>query len=94
MLFQDRCLNTSSVALFSIGQKGAASVICSQNNGYILREKTMSKIHTIGVIGAGQMGAGIAHVAAMSGFNVILTDISRRCTSAGSGRIEKNMRRV
>ncbi|HXV74666.1 MAG TPA: 3-hydroxyacyl-CoA dehydrogenase NAD-binding domain-containing protein, partial [Sphingomonadales bacterium] len=30
-----------------------------------------------GVIGAGQMGSGIAHVAALAGFNVILSDVSR-----------------
>src|SRR4030043_173948 len=32
-------------------------------------------IETIGVVGAGQMGSGIAHVAASSGLNVVLTDI-------------------
>ena len=53
----------------------------------------MSEIHTIGVIGAGQMGAGIAHVAAMSGFNVILTDISEEALQRGVTGIEKNMRR-
>ncbi len=53
----------------------------------------MSEIHTIGVIGAGQMGAGIAHVAAMSGFQVILTDISEEALSRGVAGIEKNMRR-
>ena len=53
----------------------------------------MSEIHTIGVIGAGQMGAGIAHVAAMSGYNVILTDISDEALQRGVTGIEKNMRR-
>ena len=53
----------------------------------------MSTIQTIGVIGAGQMGAGIAHVAAMSGFNVILTDISEEALSKGLAGIETNMRR-
>jgi 3-hydroxybutyryl-CoA dehydrogenase len=33
-------------------------------------------IKKIGVVGAGQMGAGIAQVAAMNGFAVILNDIS------------------
>jgi 3-hydroxybutyryl-CoA dehydrogenase len=54
----------------------------------------MSEITTIGVIGAGQMGAGIAHVAAMSGFNVILTDISEEALKRGVAGIEKNMRRA
>jgi 3-hydroxybutyryl-CoA dehydrogenase len=57
------------------------------------KEKKMSNIQTIGVIGAGQMGAGIAHVAAMSGFNVILTDISEEALSRGVAGIEANMRR-
>jgi 3-hydroxyacyl-CoA dehydrogenase len=33
------------------------------------------EIKTLGVIGAGQMGAGIAQVAAMSGLDVIMNDI-------------------
>ena len=33
------------------------------------------KIETIGVIGAGQMGSGIAHVAALAGYRVKLSDI-------------------
>lgn len=36
----------------------------------------MEKISTIGIIGAGQMGRGIAQVAAMSGFEVILFDVA------------------
>ena len=34
-------------------------------------------LRTIGIIGAGQMGGGIAHVAAQSGFEVRLADISQ-----------------
>jgi len=33
-------------------------------------------IHKVGVIGAGQMGNGIAHVCALSGFSVLLNDIA------------------
>ena len=53
----------------------------------------MSEIKTIGVIGAGQMGSGIAHVAAMSGYSVILTDITSAALEKGVAGIEKNMRR-
>ena len=34
-------------------------------------------IETIGVIGAGQMGNGIAHVGALAGYRVVLLDIDR-----------------
>lgn len=53
----------------------------------------MSNISTIGVIGAGQMGAGIAHVAALSGYNVVLTDLSDEALEKGLAGIESNMRR-
>ena len=50
-------------------------------------------IRTVGVIGAGQMGAGIAQVFAQSGYEVRLADISRESLDAARGRIEKNLRR-
>jgi 3-hydroxybutyryl-CoA dehydrogenase len=50
-------------------------------------------ITTIGVVGAGQMGAGIAHVAAASGFDVILQDISHDALDRGIASIERNLAR-
>lgn len=49
------------------------------------------KIKTFGVIGAGQMGAGIAQVAAMCGMNVILQDISTDFVDRGLAIIAKNL---
>jgi len=48
-------------------------------------------IEKIGVVGAGQMGAGIAQVAAMNGFSVILSDISETFLDSGVQRIEKSL---
>lgn len=45
-------------------------------------------IKTIGVIGAGSMGSGIANLAAMSGFNVVLRDIEERFLENGMKRID------
>ncbi|MHA1544278.1 MAG: 3-hydroxyacyl-CoA dehydrogenase NAD-binding domain-containing protein, partial [Alphaproteobacteria bacterium] len=53
----------------------------------------MATVKSIGVIGAGQMGNGIAHVAALSGFNVVLLDISAELTEKGLATIKKNMDR-
>ena len=36
----------------------------------------MAEIKTVGVIGAGQMGSGIAHVCAVAGYTVLLNDIA------------------
>jgi len=48
---------------------------------------------TIMVIGAGQMGSGIAQVAAQAGYSVILNDIKEEFVARGLGMIEKNLRR-
>ncbi len=50
-------------------------------------------IQTIGVIGAGQMGNGIAHVFAQAGFSVVMQDISEAFTAKGVATIDKNLQR-
>lgn len=47
------------------------------------------EIKTFGVVGAGQMGAGIAQVAAMSGLRVIMNDIDDACVLRGMTAIEQ-----
>jgi len=54
----------------------------------------MGEISTIGVVGSGQMGNGIAHVAATAGFNVRLTDISQAALDKAKATIEKNLGRM
>jgi 3-hydroxybutyryl-CoA dehydrogenase len=51
-------------------------------------------IKTIGVVGAGQMGNGIAHVAAYSGFQVIMSDIADSFVQKGLTTISKNLDRM
>ena len=53
----------------------------------------MTGIRTIGVIGAGQMGNGIAHVCALAGFDVVLNDVSAERLEAGIKTIERNLER-
>ena len=50
-------------------------------------------IRKIGVIGAGQMGSGIAHVSALAGFDVKLNDLSPDRVRAGIATINGNMAR-
>ncbi len=52
------------------------------------------EIKTIGVVGAGQMGNGIAQVAAASGFQVIMSDIAETFVQKGLGTITKNLDRM
>ena len=50
-------------------------------------------ISTVGIIGAGIMGSGIAQVAARAGYNVIMRDINDSFVSRGLGVIRKNIDR-
>ena len=50
-------------------------------------------IQRVGVIGAGTMGNGIAHVFARRGFNVILCDLEQRFLDRGLDTIAKNLDR-
>ncbi|MDC3347947.1 3-hydroxybutyryl-CoA dehydrogenase [Paracoccaceae bacterium] len=51
-------------------------------------------IKTVGVIGAGQMGNGIAHVFASAGFDVLINDINPDAVTAAIAKIDKNMTRL
>jgi len=53
----------------------------------------MVQIRSVGVIGAGQMGTGIAHVCALAGYDVLLHDVSVDKIAAGIALIEKNLTR-
>ncbi len=55
---------------------------------------TVEGINTIGVLGAGQMGGGIAQVAAQAGYTVILSDISEERSEAGKAKIAKFLARA
>ena len=51
------------------------------------------EISKVGIIGAGQMGNGIAHVMALAGYDVALNDISQDALDTALGKIEKNLGR-
>jgi 3-hydroxybutyryl-CoA dehydrogenase len=51
------------------------------------------EIRLVGVVGAGQMGNGIAHVFALSGYDVLMTDISEESLTKALQTIEKNLER-
>jgi 3-hydroxybutyryl-CoA dehydrogenase len=54
----------------------------------------MSDIGVVGVVGAGQMGAGIAEVCARAGVEVRLCDVSRDVVERGMRRIERSLDRA
>jgi 3-hydroxybutyryl-CoA dehydrogenase len=51
------------------------------------------EIARIGVVGAGQMGNGIAHVAAVAGLSVVLTDVSKEFVDKGLATVGRNLDR-
>lgn len=51
------------------------------------------EIQNIGIIGAGQMGNGIAHVSALAGLNIIMLDVTQELLDKSTKTIEKNLNR-
>ena len=50
-------------------------------------------IQSVGIVGAGQMGSGIAHVFAMAGYDVLLNDVSPENLAAAIALIDRNLER-
>src|ERR1700745_2362088 len=53
----------------------------------------MAEIKVVGVIGAGQMGSGIAHVCALAGYDVLLNDINQDQINKGLDAVRKYLER-
>ena len=53
----------------------------------------LERLRRIGIIGAGQMGGGIAHVCALAGIDVVVTDINEEALQRGRQAIERNLGR-
>lgn len=53
----------------------------------------MADIETVGVVGAGAMGSGIAQVFALAGFRVLLCDVEQRFLDRALGKIRTNLNR-
>ncbi|MBT6189386.1 MAG: 3-hydroxybutyryl-CoA dehydrogenase, partial [Tateyamaria sp.] len=51
------------------------------------------EIKTIGIVGAGQMGNGIAHVMALAGYDVMVNDVSRDALQSAVATIDRNLER-
>jgi len=64
-------------------------MLCQLKDGVV----GMSEIKTVGVIGAGTMGNGIAHVFARSGFEVYLCEVEQRFLDRGLETIRVNLER-
>ena len=59
----------------------------------VLIATNIMNIQTVGIVGAGTMGNGIAHVFARSGYNVVLCDVEQRFLERALGTIAKNLER-
>ena len=54
---------------------------------------SLDRLHRIGVIGVGQMGGGIAHVCALAGFDVVVTDLNEETLRRGREAMDRNLSR-
>src|SRR5438445_8138813 len=71
---------------------GSAPLQSDVRLALLSRERVMD-VGKVGVVGAGTMGNGIAHVFARSGLQVILSDIEPRFLDRAIQTIEKNLER-
>jgi 3-hydroxybutyryl-CoA dehydrogenase len=55
---------------------------------------SLDRVETVGVLGAGQMGSGLAQVAATTGYDVVMRDTERQYVDAGLDTIERSLQRL
>jgi len=67
-----------------------AQKLMEKGKAAVTPARTISKV---GIIGAGQMGSGIAHVAALSGYTVALNDLKKESFDKGLEAVGKNLAR-
>ena len=60
----------------------------------MMKEVEILEIKKVMVIGAGQMGNGIAQVFAQAGYSVLLNDIKQEFINKGLANIDKNLSRL
>lgn len=58
---------------------------------HMQKEGRVMEIKSVGIVGAGQMGNGIAHVMALAGFDVLLNDISGDALQGALSTIDRNL---
>ncbi len=58
------------------------------------KESSNMRIERVGIVGGGQMGAGIAEVCAKAGVHVIVREVSQEAAAIGEGRITKSLDRA
>jgi 3-hydroxybutyryl-CoA dehydrogenase len=54
---------------------------------------SLERLRRIGIIGAGQMGGGIAHVCALAGIDAVVTDVNEEALQRGREAIDRNLSR-
>ena len=69
---------------------GAAKTLLDPQSS---RDPDVMPIQKIGIVGAGQMGSGIAHVVALNGFDVLVNDLERDRFDSALATIDKNLTR-
>ena len=72
----------------------ARSRCAPRNSGEQIRCRAMAEIKTVGVLGAGLMGHGIAQVVAQAGYDVVLREVDDDRLAKGVGKIEKQLARA
>ena len=69
---------------------GAAKTLLDPQSS---RDPDVMPIQKVGIVGAGQMGSGIAHVVALNGFDVLVNDLERDRFDNALATIDKNLTR-
>jgi 3-hydroxybutyryl-CoA dehydrogenase len=82
-----------STALPAIGSPIGESTEMNVESKPLTAAGEAAQIACVGVIGAGQMGSGIAHVCALAGLPVVLLDISEELLQRAMASMERNMER-